>query len=157
MYLVKDVFSRACAEGDTASSAPETQKHGKAEKGEIRGASSIATAYVFVEDRLRAVRQDLTVQGLGAMAESAGVLKLTANFYVIAGYLMLDQVSQYETGFPGSVVRLRCCILDSPSLLFCAMIFSNKGELLLMCKTRSSPLYMFLSCLLYLFPVASRW
>lgn len=71
-YLVKEVFAKECV------------KDG--------GSSNIAKAYVFVEDRLRAVRQDLTVQGLAVALAAAEVLKTAANFYVVAGYLMCDEV-----------------------------------------------------------------
>lgn len=82
-YLVKNVFATAC----------EDSNEGKgAKSGSVGGVSSITRAYVFVEDRLRAVRQDLTVQGLGVATEAAEVLKLVANFYVVAGYLLSDQV-----------------------------------------------------------------
>lgn len=49
-----------------------------------------------MEDRLRAVRQDLTVQGLvlAASAGAAEVLKTAANFYIVAGYLMSDEVKR---------------------------------------------------------------
>ena len=61
------------------------------------GSSNVAKAYAFVGDRLRAVRQDLTVQGLSLMGGAAAVgaaevLETSANFYVVAGYLMSDEV-----------------------------------------------------------------
>lgn len=83
-YLVRDVFARACAEDGGAARERSGPDRG--------GVSTMAKAYVFVEDRLRAVRQDLAVQGLGGTAEGVGVLETTANFYVLAGYLMSDQV-----------------------------------------------------------------
>lgn len=42
---------------------------------------------------MRAVRQDLTVQGLALVPGAADVLRTAANFYVVAGYLMCDEVS----------------------------------------------------------------
>ncbi|CAM9268535.1 unnamed protein product, partial [Hapterophycus canaliculatus] len=88
-YLVQEVFAAACC---------NTGSGGGGGKGQRRGGSStpdIAKAYVFVEDRLRAVRQDLTVQGLvlEGSAGTAEVLKTTANFYIVAGYLMSDEAS----------------------------------------------------------------
>jgi len=85
-YLVRDVFAKACANGGSGG-------------GLRRGGSSssnIAKAYVFVEDRLRAVRQDLTVQGLvlAATAGAAEVLETAANFYIVAGYLMSEEVGE---------------------------------------------------------------
>lgn len=80
------------------------------------GASNVAKAYAFVEDRLRAVRQDLTVQGLalaggaGAAVGAAEVLETTANFYVVAGYLMSDEVGDTRgeaRRFVGSEIRSR--------------------------------------------------
>eukprot|EP00752_Nemacystus_decipiens_P008387 g7498.t1 len=86
-YLVKDVFAKACSNSGSDSESEQRQRS--------PGPSSIAKAYVFVEDRLRAVRQDLTVQGLvlEASAGAAEVLKTTANFYIVAGYLMSDEAS----------------------------------------------------------------
>lgn len=74
----------------------------------VAGSSKIAKAYAFVGDRLRAVRQDLTVQGLalagGAAAVGAAeVLETSANFYVVAGYLMSDEVGDPR----GEAARLR--------------------------------------------------
>lgn len=83
-YLVKDVFTKACIEDGGPlhdSKRVDTQV-----------ISTTAKAYGFVEDRLRSVRQDLIVQGLGAAVEALEVLKIAANFYVVAGYLMSDQV-----------------------------------------------------------------
>lgn len=67
-------------------------------KSSSRGSSiTIAKAYTFVEDRLRAVRQDLTVQGLAVVPEAAEVLKTAANFYVVAGYLVCEEVRNETT------------------------------------------------------------
>lgn len=90
-YLVKDVFAKACSSSSNGGSCS-----GGGRSGQQRGgsSSSIAKAYVFVEDRLRAVRQDLTVQGL-VLAPTAGaaeVLKTTANFYIVSAYLLSDEV-----------------------------------------------------------------
>lgn len=92
-YLVKNVFAEACENSNNeATSSFGRTAEGKGDKGDHGEVPSIASAYVFVEDRLRAVRQDLTVQGLGSAAKSAEVLKLAANFYVVSGYLMSDKV-----------------------------------------------------------------
>lgn len=92
-YLVKDVFAKACSN----SSSDSSSDNGGEQRGGSPGLSSIAKAYAFVEDRLRAVRQDLTVQGLvvAASAGAAEVLKTAANFYMVAGYLMSDEVKIY--------------------------------------------------------------
>lgn len=91
-YLVKNVFAEACENSNNeATSSFGRTAEGKGDKGDHGEVPSIASAYVFVEDRLRAVRQDLTVQGLGSAAKSAEVLKLAANFYVVSGYLMSDK------------------------------------------------------------------
>ncbi|CAM9465097.1 unnamed protein product [Ectocarpus fasciculatus] len=85
-YLVQDVFAVACSSSGSVSSHPQRDRGGGS-------ASLIAQAYVFVEDRLRAVRQDLTVQGLAleGTTGAAEVLQTTANFYILAGYLMSDE------------------------------------------------------------------
>ncbi|CAN0399332.1 unnamed protein product, partial [Laminaria digitata] len=89
-YLVKEVFAKSCIGEENG---------GGVGGGNMRGigSSNVAKAYAFVGDRLRAVRQDLTVQGLalagGAVAVGAAeVLETSANFYVVAGYLMSDEV-----------------------------------------------------------------
>ena len=89
-YLVKDVFAKACSNSSSDSGG---EQRGRSPGP---GPSNIAKAYAFVEDRLRAVRQDLTVQGLvlAASAGAAEVLKTAANFYIVAGYLMSDEVKR---------------------------------------------------------------
>ncbi|CAM9770873.1 unnamed protein product, partial [Ectocarpus sp. 13 AM-2016] len=85
-YLVQDVFAIACSSSSSVSSQRRREQGGSP-------ASLIAQAYMFVEDRLRAVRQDLTVQGLAleGTTGAAEVLRTTANFYILAGYLMSDE------------------------------------------------------------------
>ncbi|CAN0104962.1 unnamed protein product, partial [Ectocarpus sp. 8 AP-2014] len=85
-YLVQDVFAVACSSSSSVSSQPRRDRGGNP-------TSLIAQAYMFVEDRLRAVRQDLTVQGLAleGTTGAAEVLQTTANFYILAGYLMSDE------------------------------------------------------------------
>lgn len=85
-YLVQDVFAVACSSSSSVGSQPQRDRGGNS-------TSLIAQAYMFVEDRLRAVRQDLTVQGLAleGATGAAEVLQTTANFYILAGYLMSDE------------------------------------------------------------------
>ncbi|CAM9127913.1 unnamed protein product [Ectocarpus sp. 4 AP-2014] len=85
-YLVQDVFAVACSSCSSVSSQPRRDRGGNS-------SSLIAQAYIFVEDRLRAVRQDLTVQGLAleGTTGAAEVLQTMANFYILAGYLMSDE------------------------------------------------------------------
>ncbi|CAM9397993.1 unnamed protein product [Ectocarpus sp. 12 AP-2014] len=85
-YLVQDVFAVACSSSSSVSSQRRRDRGGSP-------TSLIAQAYMFVEDRLRAVRQDLTVQGLAleGTTGAAEVLQTTANFYILAGYLMSDE------------------------------------------------------------------
>ena len=101
-YLVRDVFAKACVQdGSVAYNAtggtplqvtPELGSGGVVGGSGRRGSSSTLKAYLFVEDRLRAVRQDLTVQGLALTPGAAEVLKIAANFYVVSGYLLCDEV-----------------------------------------------------------------
>ncbi len=101
---MRDVFAKACANGGSGGGGG-----GGGGDGLRRGGSSppsnIAKAYVFVEDRLRAVRQDLTVQGLvlAATAGAAEVLETAANFYIVAGYLMSEEVGRIEWAGAGRV------------------------------------------------------
>lgn len=88
-YLVEDVFANACVKDGVDSAG-----RGKVAADGIRhrGSSNTLRAYLFVEDRLRAVRQDMTVQGVALTAGAAEVLKTAANFYVVSEYLMCDEV-----------------------------------------------------------------
>ncbi|CAM9181976.1 unnamed protein product [Scytosiphon promiscuus] len=95
-YLVQDVFAAACSSSKgSGSNSSSGSGSGERRQGGGSSTSEIAKAYAFVEDRLRAVRQDLTVQGLvlEGSAGAAEVLKTTANFYIVAGYLMTDEAS----------------------------------------------------------------
>ncbi|CAB1118990.1 unnamed protein product [Ectocarpus sp. CCAP 1310/34] len=69
-------------------------------------------AYMFVEDRLRAVRQDLTVQGLAleGTTGAAEVLQTTANFYILAGLGVFSSLA--ELFFQGARAELPSQILN---------------------------------------------
>lgn len=89
-YLVEVIFANTCVKDgiDSASRGIMTTdgiRH--------RGSSNTLKAYLFVEDRLRAVRQDMTVQGIALTSGAAEVLKTTANFYIMSEYLLCDEVS----------------------------------------------------------------
>lgn len=92
---MKDVFAKACSNGSSGNGG---EQRGGSAASASSPPSSIAKAYAFVEDRLRAVRQDLTVQGLvlAASAGAAEVLKTAATFYIVAGYLMSDEVKSKD-------------------------------------------------------------
>lgn len=85
-YLVEVIFAQTCVKDDL-NSVTMTK----------RGSSNILKAYLFVEDRLRAVRQDMTVQGIALTAGAAEVLKTTVNFYIVSEYLLSDEVCTRST------------------------------------------------------------
>ncbi|CAM9139901.1 unnamed protein product, partial [Discosporangium mesarthrocarpum] len=82
-YLLKDVYSKEWAKDSAANHGDEDE--------------SAVAVYAFVEDRLRAVRQDVVVQGLTGPA-TAKMLQCVANFYIVSGYLMC-QVATGTRGF----------------------------------------------------------